>query len=102
MNAKIPGNMRSACSRIRHQKGKFLMQPHNTTTPYFPDNLQEYAPWVAKHGLIAPYGECQCGCKAQTNLLKANDKTKGHIKGQPRRYCNGHCVEKPAHKSLED
>lgn len=41
---------------------ELLMQPHNTLTPFFPENLDDYAPWVAKHGLLAPYGKCQCGC----------------------------------------
>ncbi len=39
-----------------------LMQSHSTRVPYFPENLEEYAPWVATYGLVAPYGECQCGC----------------------------------------
>lgn len=64
------------------------MQDH---TPYFPDNITDYAPWVAKHGLLQPYGKCQCGCGEDTPIARLTDNFKrGTKKGLPTRYIFGH------------
>lgn len=59
---------------------------HSTPTSYFPDNLQEYAPWVAKHGLLYPYGECQCGCGQKAPRATHTDTQAGRKKGLPTRF----------------
>lgn len=63
------------------------MQDH---TPYFPENITEYAPWVAKHGLRYDYGFCQCGCGGKTNLAGHTNTRTGLIRGYPTRFLNGH------------
>lgn len=63
------------------------MQDH---TPYYPDNITEYAPWVAKHGLLQPYGKCQCGCKKDVAIAKRSDGKHLWRKGHPRRFLPGH------------
>lgn len=35
-------------------------------TPYFPEDLNNYPPWVRAYGLLEPYGQCQCGCGGLT------------------------------------
>lgn len=62
----------------------------HTTTPYFPDNLDDYAPWVAKRGLLQPYGMCQCGCGRTTKIADKNHTKNGAMKGQPRPFVIGH------------
>lgn len=34
--------------------------------------------------------QCACGCKAETPLAKKTDARKGHVKGEPMRYIQGH------------
>lgn len=77
---------------FRHlaQERKLLMQDHSTRTPYFPENLQDYAPWVAKHGLTAPYGECQCGCGELTGPAKWTSSRYGLKKNMPTRFVAYH------------
>lgn len=72
------------------RKDKFLMQLHSTRLPSFPENLNDYAPWVAKHGLIAPYGECQCGCGEKTRICNHARPYKGQVFGEPIRFVKGH------------
>lgn len=50
----------------------------------------EIAPWVAKYGLVAPYGECQCGCGRKTTIADGTRLNKGHVLGQPQRFIHGH------------
>jgi hypothetical protein len=68
----------------------FLMQVHSTRTPSFPENLQDYAPWVSIHGLVAPYGKCQCGCDADAPISLVTRYKVGYAKGQPQRCLAGH------------
>lgn len=63
---------------------------HSTPTPHFPDNLKDYAPWVAKHGLYYPYGECQCGCGQKTNPAQQTERKNGWRVNEPLRYVFGH------------
>lgn len=35
---------------------ELLMQDNSTRLPSFSANAEYYAPWVATHGLVAPYG----------------------------------------------
>jgi len=37
-----------------------------------------------------PLGLCQCGCGRSTSIARSNDRTRGDVKGQPRRYARGH------------
>lgn len=37
-----------------------------------------------------PYGYCQCGCGEKTNIAATTHSTHGYVKGEPRRYLNGH------------
>lgn len=58
---------------------------------YFPPNLDAYAPWVAKRGLVEPYGQCQCGCGQTTSIARlTNRERRGHLAGHPVPYINGH------------
>lgn len=66
------------------------MQPHSNRVPYFPENLNDYAPWVAEHGLVAPYGLCQCGCERRTPISKTTRHTVGYRKGEPQRFVANH------------
>lgn len=59
-------------------------------TPYFPPDLENYAPWVAKHGLYAPYGRCQCGCNQFTKIAKRSTSKEGTKTGCPQRHTVGH------------
>lgn len=59
-------------------------------TPYFPDNITDYAPWVAKHGLIEPYGMCQCGCGKRAPIPVRPTKKLGQTKGEPTAFIRGH------------
>lgn len=74
----------------------------STPQPYFPQDLENYAPWVAKYGLRYPYGECQCGCQEKTSISakgRSRDYTK---KGHPVRFVWGHtrigCFDQPTLK----
>jgi hypothetical protein len=64
----------------------------HTLTSYFPDNLDDYAPWVAKHGLRAPYGKCQCGCGQDTAIAGWNIPARDLRRGDPRRLVSYHRV----------
>lgn len=66
------------------------MQDNSTRVPYFPENLQDYALWVARHGLYAPYGECQCGCGKPVAMASDTNPRYGYLRGQPRRYVAYH------------
>jgi len=72
------------------RKDKFLMLSHSTRSPHFPANLKDYAPWVATYGLVAPYGECQCGCGNDAPLAKRGRNSTGEIKGAPCRFVHWH------------
>lgn len=63
---------------------------HSTRTPSFPANSSDYAPWVAAHGLVAPYGECQCGCGQRVAISREGDKRHGKLSGHPARFLRGH------------
>ena len=67
---------------------------HSTRIPQFPTNLDDHAPWVAIHGLYAPYGQCQCGCGESTKLATNNRVQFGEAIGKPRRYLKGHHYNK--------
>jgi len=67
-----------------------LMQFDHTPTSFFPENIDDYAPWVASHGLIAPYGECQCGCGADAPIAKLTNMKYGHSAGEPVRFLPTH------------
>jgi hypothetical protein len=38
-------------------------------------------------------GLCACGCGQATKLARANDASKGYIKGQPMKFVHGHHVK---------
>lgn len=67
----------------------------HTPVPYFPANLDAYAPWVAIHGLVAPYGKCQCRCGQSTQLASESRPQRGYLRGQPPRYLPNHVHKKP-------
>lgn len=51
------------------------------------------APDVTKHTPsqpINPNGLCQCGCGKPAPIAKANDRRLGYVKGQPKRFRQGH------------
>jgi len=67
----------------------------------FPENLNDYAPWVARHGLVAPYGDCQCGCGQKTRISQQGHTEMGYKLGHPIRYIPGHGKKTP-HRPLEE
>lgn len=67
----------------------------HTRVPTFPQNLQDYAPWVSTHGLVAPYGLCQCGCGQKTSIAIKTEMRTGCIKGKPKRFVYTHCFRYP-------
>lgn len=69
---------------------------YSTRTPSYPTNLQDYAPWVAIHGLVAPYGQCQCGCGQDAPIAPKTYGSLGIRQGQPIRYCRHHHCRRPA------
>ncbi len=68
------------------------MQNHSTSTPYFPANLEDYAPWVAEHGLAAPYGKCQCGCGQDAPIARQSATSCKAKRGHPLRFFSRRCV----------
>jgi hypothetical protein len=44
------------------------------------------------YGTIAPvaFGYCWCGCGSRTSIAKKTNRSKGWIKGQPKRFILGH------------
>lgn len=62
----------------------------NDHTPYFPDDTTEYAPWVAMKGLLAPYGQCQCGCGNLAPIAKTTRANLGMKRGKPVRFIHSH------------
>lgn len=73
-----------------------------TPTPYFPQDLENYAPWVAQYGLRYPYGQCQCGCGQEASKARDTYMAKGWRKGHPVRFVLNHYKRKPDHESLAD
>ena len=71
-----------------------------TPTPYFPQDLENYAPWVTKHGLRYPYGQCQCGCGQKVEIAKQNREFLR--KGHPNRVIRGHSRVGPDQPTLKD
>lgn len=41
-----------------------------------------------------PYGYCHCGCGDKTNITPGNDKNRGFIKGEPKKFILGHQIIK--------
>ena len=41
-----------------------------------------------------PYGYCHCGCGGKTKIAERDNKYRGYIKGEPRRFIYGHHVGK--------
>lgn len=80
------------------------MSDHTTrfSSPQFPNNLEDYAPWVATHGLVAPYGNCQCGCGNATPLASKHNPRRGVVKNLPQMYIAGHFNPKVVAKTLEE
>jgi len=36
------------------------------------------------------YGYCRCGCGGKTTISKCSNKTRGDVKGEPKKYIKGH------------
>lgn len=51
---------------------------------------------------IHGYGLCECGCGAKTAIAKASWKAAGYVKGEPRRFINGHWSRKHPTWTVED
>lgn len=43
---------------------------------------------------MIPRGLCQCGCGARTTIATKNNTRDGYVKGEPRRYLDGHSNRK--------
>ena len=43
-----------------------------------------------------PYGQCQCGCGEKAPIASGTSKKRGHIKGKPIRFINGHQFKRSA------
>lgn len=90
VNRKVDRGATGIAHGLSSRTGGTVTMTHSTRTPSFPANLSDYAPWVSTHGLVAPYGECQCGCGEDAPLSKANDSRWGHSCGLPVRFVKGH------------
>ena len=62
--------------------------------------FREYAPWVEKHGLTAPYGECQCGCGKKTSVSPTSSSHHDRKAGHPLRFVKGHRYTPPPKERL--
>lgn len=62
---------------------------------HFPQSLENYAPWVAIYGLIAPYGKCQCGCGDDAPIANHTEPKFHVVKGLPQRFVYNHHSRKP-------
>jgi hypothetical protein len=40
-----------------------------------------------------PYGECRCGCGQKTLIRECSCASRGHVKGEPRKYIYGHATK---------
>lgn len=60
----------------------------------------KHAPWVAKFGLFAPYGLCQCGCGQVAPISTATKAQKGYLVRHPVRFVPGH--QNGAKQTLKD
>lgn len=76
-----------------------LMHPQSNRVPNFPANLDDYAPWVAAHGLVAPYGKCQCGCGEEAPIANKTEHEYLLVEGHPKRFVYNHHLIK---RSLRD
>lgn len=74
----------------------------STPQPYFPQDIDNYALWVARYGLLFPYGECQCGCGQKSPISSRNRAREGYTKGHPVRALRGHSVNKLSYDNLKD
>lgn len=74
----------------------------HTLTPYFPQDLENYAPWVAKYGLLAPYGQCQCGCGQDVRIVTRAKAERGEVVNHPVRYVKDHYVPPPPYATIAD
>lgn len=53
--------------------------------------------------MIAPI--CECGCGQIVGICERNDTSRGWVKGQPKRFVNGHCLrqfDKPIKYDVTD
>lgn len=48
-----------------------------------------------------PYGYCHCGCGRKTRLAQDTRPQRGHVKGQPHRFCCGHRLPHPVKPAEE-
>ncbi len=72
-------------TRTNSHQYDFLPDP-----PFFPDDIENYPPWVAWHGLVAPFGRCQCGCGALAPIAAGNNARYGTTQGLAQRYIAHH------------
>ena len=51
-----------------------------------------------------PYGYCHCGCGEKTAIAVCSNKSRGHVRGEPLRFCHGHNsrVENPYRRQGPD
>lgn len=84
---------------IRGHAGRLHPESRRGRKPT-PSLANEYAPWVKKHGLQYPYGECQCGCGQKTSIATSRVAVAGVNKGQPYRFYAKHYVPKPREQTF--
>lgn len=78
------------------------MRGQTTRILHLPEDVENYAPWVADSGLTAPYGKCQCGCGQDAPISTRQRASRGVRKGQPQLYILGHIGKLKTYSSLED
>lgn len=64
--------------------------PDITLTAYFPQDPENYAPWVAEYGLYFEYGKCQCGCDQVTSASSYTSSRDKVFAGYPTRFIHNH------------
>lgn len=50
---------------------------------------------MTPHSENIPHGYCHCNCGQKTKLARKTANDRGHVKGQPLRFIQGHNVEQP-------
>lgn len=66
------------------------------------DPVTEADAWWSRTPPAHPFGTCQCGCGARTDLAVKGHREKGWLAGQPRQYLKGHHTRLSGADWLED
>jgi hypothetical protein len=83
----VPAYEDGRLSRRVMDQGQRMYIPSPLTAPVTVDGVITVY-WPEMDGI--PLGSCGCGCGAKTSLAKSSNTSTGRVKGEPRRYLQGH------------